>query len=117
MSANFPTDRPEAGLGSGPLQQGDSWRFGSIEYTWVITPDGTGIWSSKGINVNPDIYIAKADLFDDNGGVISGSYNGVPNKFAVSYAANAGDASTLGSQNSSYYGNADNVNDGTRNKN
>jgi hypothetical protein len=60
MSVNFPTDRTEAGLGSGPLQQGDSWRFGSIEYTWVIAPDGTGIWSSKGINVNPDAYIHKS---------------------------------------------------------
>ena len=98
MSVNFPTDRPEAGLGSGPLQQGDSWRFGSIEYTWVITPDGTGIWSSKGINVNPEIYIAKADLFEANGGVISGAYNGGANEFAVSNAATADEAAKVGHQ-------------------
>ena len=62
---NFPTNRPEAGLGSGPLQQGDSWQYGSIEYTWVITPDGTGIWSSKGINVNPNVYIHKTESQSD----------------------------------------------------
>ena len=59
MAVDFPNDRPEAGLGSGPLQEGDSWRYNSIEYTWVLSPDGTGMWSSKGINVNPDNYIAK----------------------------------------------------------
>ena len=115
MSVNFPTDRPGAGLGSGPLQQGDSWRFGSIEYTWVITPDGTGIWSSKGINVNPNNYIAKADLFQANGGVISGSYNGGANEFAVSNAASSDDSDKLDGQDSDYYRNADNINSGTIN--
>ena len=99
MSVNFPTDRPGAGLGSGPLQQGDNWRFGSIIYTCVITDNGTGIWSSKGINVNPDLFIAKDDLFNANGGVISGAYNGSANQFAVSYSAVRGKFDLLGVTN------------------
>ena len=95
MSVNFPTDRPGAGLGSGPLQQGDVWKYNSITYTWVETPSGTGMWSSKGINFNPNLFIEKADSFEDNGGVISGSYSGT--NFAVSYSATAGNATTADS--------------------
>ena len=68
---NFPSNRPEANLGPGELQEGDSWRFNSIEYTWVLSPDGTGMWSSKGINVNPELYISKVDEFS---GDVTGTY-------------------------------------------
>ena len=47
MSANFPTTREEAGLGSGPLQIGDKWKYKTIEYTWTNTPNGTNIWTSQ----------------------------------------------------------------------
>lgn len=94
MSANFPTNRNEAGLGSGALQQGDQFIYNSIAYTWVLSPDGTsGAWSSKGINVNPDLYIAKNEDFNVNAGVISGSYSGNP--FSVSSAGNAAQLNNL----------------------
>ena len=94
MSANFPTNREEAGLGTGALQQGDQFIYNSIAYTWVLSADGTsGAWSSKGINVNPNLYIAKNDNFNANAGVISGSYSGTP--FSVSSAGNAAQLNNL----------------------
>ena len=97
MAVNFPVNRNEAGLGFGPLQRGDSWRYGSIEYTWVITPDGTGIWSAKGINVNPDNYIAKDDEF---AGDVTGTYY---DTFDVNYSDEAGNSDKLDNQDGSYY--------------
>ena len=47
MSANFPQNREEAGLGSGPLQVGDEWQYKTVEYTWQLSPNGTGFWTSK----------------------------------------------------------------------
>ena len=115
MAVDFPNNRPEAGLGTGPLQEGDSWRFNSIEYTWVLSPDGTGMWSSKGINVNPDNYIAKTDKFEDAGGDIEGYYS-KPGGFNVLNAETANEADNadkLDGQHGSYYQNASNLNAGT----
>mgnify|MGYP003132947445 CR=1 FL=1 len=105
MSANFPTNRQEAGLGSGPLQEGDQFVYNSIAYTWVLSPDGnSGAWSSKGINVNPELYIAKNENFNANLGVISGSYSGTP--FSVS---SAGNAAKLANEDPGYYNNLANA--------
>lgn len=109
MAVNFPANREEAGLGYGPLQQGDPFVFNSIEYTWVLSEDGaTGMWSSKGININPDRYISKEELFENNGGAISGAYSGSP--FEVSIADLADDLSDTAD---AFYRNASNINDGT----
>jgi len=95
MSVNFPTNRQEAGLSpGGALIQGDIWRYHSIEYTWVVAPDGTGYWSSKGININPDLYIAKSEVFEANGGTISGNYAGT-SPFAVGHATSSDSATAL----------------------
>ncbi len=95
MSVNFPTNRQEAGLSpGGALIQGDIWRYHSIEYTWVVAPDSTGYWSSKGININPDLYIAKTEVFEANGGTISGNYAGT-SPFAVGHATSSDSATAL----------------------
>jgi len=95
MAVNFPTNRQEAGLSpGGALIQGDIWRYHSIEYTWVVAPDGTGYWSSKGININPDLYIAKSEVFEANGGTISGNYAGT-SPFAVGHATSSDSATAL----------------------
>ena len=75
MSVNFPSNRGDIGLPAGPLQPGDTFRYNSIEYTWVLSGDGsTGLWSAKGINVDPNNYIAKTDTFD---GDVSGTYKAI----------------------------------------
>ena len=88
MAINFPKDRPEAGLGSGPLQNGDVWTNKSIDYTWVVTPSGVGAWSSRGINVDPNSFLTRSDQF---GGDVSGTYDNL----TVNSAANADTADQL----------------------
>ena len=47
MAINFPSNRDEAGLGTGPLQEGDEWSYNSIDYTYILSPDSTPMWSAK----------------------------------------------------------------------
>jgi len=125
VAINFPTTKEEAGLpGSGALEIGDQWRYNTILYVFNESPDGTSNWSSKGINVNPDLYIAKTDEFTGN---IDKTYN---QGLEVTYADTAGNATTADSATSadnattadnadkldgregSFYRNASNLNTG-----
>ena len=74
MAINFPKNREEAGLGSGPLQNGDSWLNNSVTYTWVVSANDQGAWSSRGINVDPESFIDKSDQF---GGQVTGTYDNI----------------------------------------
>lgn len=47
MAINFPSNRDEAGLGTGPLEEGDEWSYNNIDYTYTFSPDSTGLWSAK----------------------------------------------------------------------
>ena len=86
MAIDFPKDRPEAGLGTGPLQNGDVWRNNSIDYTWVVSSSGRGYWSSRGINVDPDAFIKTTDQF---GGVVKGTYDNLELDHSKEIKANA----------------------------
>ena len=91
MAINFPSDRSELGYAPGPLQPGDVWVNNRIQYIWFTSPDGTGVWSAKGVNINPLNYVNKAEQFPDQ---IDGSYNTGFTLGNATYATNAGTAST-----------------------
>ena len=91
MAINFPSDRSELGYPSGPLQPGDIWVNNRVQYIWFTSPDGTGVWSAKGVNINPLNYVNKAEQFPDQ---IDGSYNTGFTLGNATYATDAGTAST-----------------------
>lgn len=72
MAINFPSNREEIGLGSGPLQPGDIWINNKVQYMWIVSPDGTGAWSARGVNINPLNYINKNETFS---GEVGGTFN------------------------------------------
>ena len=80
MSVNFPSEG---------LFVGYTFEYNAIKYIVAAINDGVPVWSAKGINVDPSLYIAKSDEF---AGDINGSYGTDGSTLSV---IKADDADTL----------------------
>lgn len=47
MAINFPSNREEANLGTGPLEAGDEWSYNNIDYTYTFAPNNEPFWTAK----------------------------------------------------------------------